>query len=159
LFEEAGILLARSAAGAPLTAGSSEWSRLLEYRPALAAGQMSIGGVAEDHHLRLALDALTMFAHWRTPEIEIKRYDVRFFVAVAPEGQEAVHDAAEIADAILKLWTDGELRRTLAERGRANVARFTWERAARHFRAHYRKLGGRGLTDADREMLAARPLI
>lgn len=44
---------------------------------------------------RLALDALAFFAHWVTPDIEIKRFDARFFAAIVPEGQEAVHDDRE----------------------------------------------------------------
>jgi len=44
---------------------------------------------------RLALDALAYFAHWVTPEIEIKRFDARFFAAVMPAGQEAAHADGE----------------------------------------------------------------
>jgi hypothetical protein len=47
---------------------------------------------------RLALDALALFAHWVTPDIEIKRFDARFFAAVVPAGQEAAHDARESSD-------------------------------------------------------------
>jgi glycosyltransferase involved in cell wall biosynthesis len=65
----------------------------------------------------------------------------------------------DIAAAILRLWNDEALRQTLAQRGRANVARFTWQRTARHFRAWYRRIGGRPLTDTDHEMLTAKPLI
>jgi glycosyltransferase involved in cell wall biosynthesis len=63
--------------------------------------------------------------------------------------------AREIAAALEKLWTDADLRRLLGERGKARVARFTWNRAARHFRALYRTIGGRGLTDEDRAILCA----
>jgi glycosyltransferase involved in cell wall biosynthesis len=65
----------------------------------------------------------------------------------------------EIAAAIHRLWTDAELRRTLAARGRARVARFTWERTARLLRAHYRRLAGRALTEEDRELLRAPDLV
>ena len=44
---------------------------------------------------RLALDALAYFAHWVTPDIEIKRFDARFFAALVPEGQEPSHDSRE----------------------------------------------------------------
>jgi glycosyltransferase involved in cell wall biosynthesis len=64
-------------------------------------------------------------------------------------------NVTEIAAAVERLWIDAELRRTLTQRGKARVARFTWERAARHFRALYRRIGDRGLTAADREILAA----
>jgi glycosyltransferase involved in cell wall biosynthesis len=65
----------------------------------------------------------------------------------------------EIAEAILSLWTEEALRRTLGERSKMNVARFTWDRTARAFRAHYRRLANRPLTQEDRELLAAPPLL
>jgi hypothetical protein len=57
------------------------------------------------------------------------------------------------------LWSDEEVRRTLIERGRNNVSRFTWRRTARHFRAWYRTIGGRALTEEDRSLLAAKPML
>ena len=61
----------------------------------------------------------------------------------------------EMAQSIYRLWTDERLRQTLIERGRHHVARFSWERTARIFRAHYRRLTNRPLTDEDQELLAA----
>lgn len=63
------------------------------------------------------------------------------------------HDPDAMAAAIFSLWTDERLRRTLVERGRERVARFTWERTARTFRAHYRRIAGRPLTDEDLRFL------
>jgi glycosyltransferase involved in cell wall biosynthesis len=63
----------------------------------------------------------------------------------------------EIAAAVERLWTDDALRRALAERGRARVSLFTYERTARLFRAHYRRLAGRELCEEDRALLAAPP--
>ena len=68
-------------------------------------------------------------------------------------------DPADIARAVERLWTDADLRRTLAERGRARVSRFTWDRTARHFRALYRQIAKRPLTDEDRHLLTAEPGI
>ena len=59
----------------------------------------------------------------------------------------------EIAAAIERLWTDQEPRRTLVERGRERVRDFSWDRTARLFRAHYRRLAGAPLTDDDRALL------
>jgi 8-oxo-dGTP pyrophosphatase MutT (NUDIX family) len=42
--------------------------------------------------------ALILFAHWVTPEIEIRRYDTRFFLVRMPEGQEPRHDASETTE-------------------------------------------------------------
>ena len=64
----------------------------------------------------------------------------------------------QMAQAIERLWTDGELRTQLIEKGRANVARFTWDRTARLYRAHYRRLLDR-LTDEDRDVLSQPPLL
>jgi len=65
----------------------------------------------------------------------------------------------EIAEAVRRLWTDARLRATLADRGHASVRRFSWQRTARHFRAHYRRIAGRSLTAADAGLLAAPPLL
>jgi glycosyltransferase involved in cell wall biosynthesis len=64
----------------------------------------------------------------------------------------------EIAQAVRRLWTDDGLRSLLIDRGRANVARFTWDQTARHFRAHYRRLLNQ-MTDADRDLLSQPPLL
>jgi len=88
LFEEAGVLLAR-----PLTSMST--SQLERYRRDLLAGTMTFADIIRAEHLRLALDELAYFAHWVTPEIETRRFDTRFFIARAPEGQTPVHDDGE----------------------------------------------------------------
>jgi len=49
----------------------------------------------EEANVRVTIDELQPFAHWVTPEIEIRRYDTRFFLARMPEGQIAKHDESE----------------------------------------------------------------
>ena len=56
--------------------------------------------LAEEAAIVLPLDALTPFARWITPAIETKRYDVWFFVARAPEDQQAAHDTHEAVDSV-----------------------------------------------------------
>lgn len=68
-------------------------------------------------------------------------------------------DPGAIADAMRRLWTDEALRIELIARGKRQVSRFTWERTARHFRAHYRRLASRPLSDEDRALLAAKPIL
>jgi glycosyltransferase involved in cell wall biosynthesis len=63
-------------------------------------------------------------------------------------------DTDEIANSILRLWTDEGLRAELAEAGRRRGELFTFDRTARLFRAHYRRLGGRPLSEEDRILLA-----
>jgi 8-oxo-dGTP pyrophosphatase MutT (NUDIX family) len=109
LFEEAGVLLARDNAAemsSPrrlIVIHGDAADRFREYREALAGVKTTLPAVAERERLRLALDAITPFAHWVTPEIEIKRYDTRFFVAAAPDSQDAVHDDRETTGSV---WLD-----------------------------------------------------
>jgi 8-oxo-dGTP pyrophosphatase MutT (NUDIX family) len=104
LFEEAGVLLAREARGRPsgsperagiITIDGDFSDRFAAHRHDLLAGTSSWVDIVTAERLRLALDELTYFAHWVTPEVEIKRFDTRFFIARAPEGQTPVHDQGE----------------------------------------------------------------
>jgi 8-oxo-dGTP pyrophosphatase MutT (NUDIX family) len=88
LFEEAGVLLARPA-------GRMSVEQLERRRRDLLTGGSTFADILRGEHLRLAFDALAYFAHWVTPEIETRRFDTRFFLARAPEGQTPVHDAGE----------------------------------------------------------------
>ena len=65
----------------------------------------------------------------------------------------------EIAAALRRIWTDDALCDRLATRGRQRVAGFTWDRTARLFRAHYRRLTGRLLSPTDEALLSTSPLI
>jgi glycosyltransferase involved in cell wall biosynthesis len=67
--------------------------------------------------------------------------------------------AEAIADAIGTLWEDPVRRKQLAELGRARVAEFSWTRTALQFLALYHHVGGRGLSDADRDLLEKEPLL
>ena len=49
----------------------------------------------EEASVHITVDDLVPFAHWVTPEIEIRRYDTRFFLARMPDGQTAKHDEGE----------------------------------------------------------------
>jgi 8-oxo-dGTP pyrophosphatase MutT (NUDIX family) len=49
----------------------------------------------EEANVRIGEGDLQPFAHWVTPEIEIRRYDTRFFLTRMPEGQIAKHDEGE----------------------------------------------------------------
>jgi glycosyltransferase involved in cell wall biosynthesis len=63
-------------------------------------------------------------------------------------------DPADMAEAIRRLWTDASLRQTLIERGRRRQQTFSWTETARMFRAHYRRIGGRPLSEEDMRLLA-----
>jgi 8-oxo-dGTP pyrophosphatase MutT (NUDIX family) len=94
LFEEAGILLARNRHGGAVGEGAGEIKRLDAWRERLAAGGSFVEMLTREHW-RLSLDALALFAHWVTPDIEPRRFDARFFLAVEPAAQDASHCGRE----------------------------------------------------------------
>jgi glycosyltransferase involved in cell wall biosynthesis len=63
----------------------------------------------------------------------------------------------QIADAAQRIWTDEALRRDLSEAGRKRSELFSWDDAARLFRAHYRRIAGQSLAEEDRILLTAPP--
>jgi len=94
LYEEAGILLARNRDGKSVGERSRDIDAVDKGREALAAGRPFATLVAAERW-RLALDWLTLFAHWVTPDIEPRRFDAYFFLAVEPEAQDASHCGRE----------------------------------------------------------------
>lgn len=97
LFEEAGVLLAyRQEERLRLTAEVA--ARLEGYRTDLCAGAERLGNIAAREEMRLATGDLVHWAHWITPEAMPKRFDTHFFLAEAPDGQLARHDAIEVTD-------------------------------------------------------------
>ena len=103
-FEEAGVLLAYDDAGELVNPGEpSRLTRFEDYRKRLNAGEACLGEMLERERLRLAADRLTYFGHWITPVTAPRRYDTRFFVAIAPDGQEALPDNVE---AIHHVWVN-----------------------------------------------------
>jgi len=85
-------------------------------------------GLSPDHA------ALTPFAHWVTPLHSPKRFDTHFFLARAPQGQEAVHDGHEMVEAV---WMRPAEALEEAEAGRRTLVfptRLNLGRLARHRR-------------------------
>ena len=128
-FEEAGVLLALHADGKPVAADKAQG--LLPYRDRFFE-------LLEKENLFIPADALAYYGHWITQPGRPRRFDTRFFVALAPQGQEGAHDATEH---VHQLWTTP---REALERGRrgeielvyatkqtlADLARFAEPRAA-----------------------------
>jgi glycosyltransferase involved in cell wall biosynthesis len=109
----------------------------------------------------------SLFEGWGLPVSEALGIGLPVACSAIPSLMDVAGDAAltfdptrpeEIADSIQRVWTDPALRASLAERGRKRSERFTFDRTARLFRAHYRRIGRARLTDEDRELLAAPPL-
>jgi 8-oxo-dGTP pyrophosphatase MutT (NUDIX family) len=97
-YEEAGVLLATNEAGEMVIDGHPA----LEHRHAVHAGDVDLRALCEHHQLRPAVDGLVWTSHWITPIGESsRRFDTRFFVAVAPLGQTSRHDDNET---IASVW-------------------------------------------------------
>jgi len=110
LLEEAGVLLACRENGAPAAPAAELRARL---RSELAAGGEFAASLARRG---LFLDAreLTYYSNWVTPESEPLRFDVHFFIARAPHGQEPAADAVEVHDG---RWLEPADALARAERG------------------------------------------
>ncbi len=94
-FEECGVLLARTAQGAPLPEQAAQARQALQLREAVAAGEPFLPFVARQGWTLLT-EELIYFAHWITPEAVPKRFDTRFFLARAPAGAQARVDHTEV---------------------------------------------------------------
>lgn len=100
-FEEAGILMAYDASGAIVSLEGPAAERFAEHRRTLDHKAGGFAAFARREGLRLATDRLLYFGHWITPAGPPRRYDTRFFLAVAPEGQAARADSRET---IAEVW-------------------------------------------------------
>lgn len=101
-FEESGILLAYSSSGNVITFSGDEQSekRFSGYRREIYDKKLTLAGLAEKENLIYALDIMIPYADWMTPEFETRRFNARFFLARVPAGQNPVHDAHEMTEAI-----------------------------------------------------------
>lgn len=93
-FEEAGVLLACDAAGRTVSAEQAQALMPYRDRPFL--------DLLRKHDLYIPGGALAYYGHWITQPGRSRRFDTRFFVTLAPEGQEGAHDATEH---VHQLWT------------------------------------------------------
>ena len=105
-FEEAGILIAYRKDGSPFDPETPEEnSRFIDYRNRLNLGESILEEMCEKEGITLATNRLAYLAHWITPKIEKRRYTTRFFIALAPSGQEGIHDGSE---SVNSLWIKPE---------------------------------------------------
>lgn len=96
-FEEAGVLLARHADGRRLDlSGPGTAERFAGHRDDVDNERRTIAEIAVQEDLHLDVGQLHYFSRWITPLGAHRRYDTRFFVCAAPEGQEVVEDSREL---------------------------------------------------------------
>lgn len=99
VFEEAGVLLARTPTGE--WAPDASTSDVLEaWRMKLMANEARLIDMVAAEQLQVVLDNVVYFAHWITPQVEPRRYDTRFFAAALPPNRTIRPDARETVDAI-----------------------------------------------------------
>ncbi len=118
-FEEAGVLLARPVGGNDIVRfdGVEVEARFNAARHEIHDGTRSLVDLCADEGLLLLTDRIHLVDHWVTPVGERRRFDTRFFVALAPEAQEPLHDDGETIASLwvrptdaLQMWSDGELQ-------------------------------------------------
>jgi hypothetical protein len=68
--------------------------------------QTTLRAVIERERLRLALDALVLFAHWVTPPVDTRQFDTRFFMTRVPPHQTPAHDDTETTHSLWARPTD-----------------------------------------------------
>jgi glycosyltransferase involved in cell wall biosynthesis len=176
LLEAIALIRDRTGATIPLVcpgAPAGEFDRVRDRSRELGLEQaIAFPGFVSPMELRALYELATAlvfpshFEGWGLPVCEAFSADLPVASSSATGLPDLVGDAGlifdpasteQIADAVQRIWTDEGLRRTLAERGRERSELFSWDRTARLFRAHYRRIGGQSLAEEDRILLAAPP--
>ncbi|MBO9514056.1 MAG: NUDIX domain-containing protein [Variovorax sp.] len=100
-FEEAGLLFATGADGRLVALDELPPGEVASLRASVEEGGDAMLRLCERHGWRLAVDRLAYFSHWLTPPGMPRRFDTRFFVALAPPAQSARPDGRETVE---HLW-------------------------------------------------------
>jgi 8-oxo-dGTP pyrophosphatase MutT (NUDIX family) len=118
-FEETGILLAYERSGKIISADTKTKEQMLaHYRSLLREGRISFKAFLEKEGFLFATDRLHYFSHWITPIGSPIRYDVRFFIAEMPLGQEALYDCRELT---AHIWISPEKALSLHQRNQFDM--------------------------------------
>lgn len=99
-LEESGLFLAVHPDGTPVDLTDRRVARrFVEHRRAVDAAERRLIEVCAQEDLRLTLGDMHYVGRWITPPGSPRRYDTRFFLAAAPEGQRPVSDDREVISA------------------------------------------------------------
>jgi 8-oxo-dGTP pyrophosphatase MutT (NUDIX family) len=82
--------------GGAVDPDDSATGMLARHRKRLCAGEATFSAIMAEEGLTPAIDLMAPFARWITPVIRAKRFDARFYLARAPEGQAGLHDEREL---------------------------------------------------------------
>lgn len=96
VFEETGLVIG-TIGGQPI----GEISRKSiddRYRPDFLTGKITLAEFLDQSGVTLDMSDCLPFAHWITPKVYPIRFDTRFFLCVAPEGQIPSPDGQEITE-------------------------------------------------------------
>ena len=94
-FEESGLLLGYRDNDQLLQLAQDEAERLAALRLEMAQSKLSFIDILLREQVKAATDRIAYYSHWVTQAGRPRRYDTRFFVAQAPEGQTALEDNHE----------------------------------------------------------------
>ena len=113
-FEEAGVLVACDANGHPVLPARAQKLMGERKSPFLE--------LLEKENLFIPAGALVYYGHWITQPGRSRRFDARFFVTLAPPGQEGAHDAAET---VHHVWINPLEALARADRGEIDLVHAT----------------------------------
>jgi 8-oxo-dGTP pyrophosphatase MutT (NUDIX family) len=119
-FEEAGVLLASRADGAPIA--GEQLARLQSEREQMASDPSAFVAALAREALRLDFSRMIYWAHWITPSFAGRRFDTRFFVAKAPDSHELAADTYETTECV---WLSPQELLHRAQRGDMGLAQPT----------------------------------
>jgi glycosyltransferase involved in cell wall biosynthesis len=148
--------------GAHFPAIADEASRLDVAHRIRFLGWIPSSDMAAIYRSAVGLVFPSLFEGWGLPVVESFHAGIpvacsRIPVLEEQAGDAAVYfdptDPADLAEAMIALWTDGELRDRLVILGRGRAASLDWRTIAETFRAHYRRLAGASLTDRDHALI------
>lgn len=151
LFEEASVLLAGDEHSiAAFDPADAAWQ---EERARLEAHEISLLDILNAHGLSLRTDLLAPVSRWVTPLYCPRRYDTFFFVALLPEGQDAL---ALTTEAAISGWIEPDEIVRRADAGKARLVPATAYNLNSLTRASDARAFAQGRAHIDRLMMTPR---